>query len=87
MTALWFNLKFLWLWPEIIFLDFLVPVGGTCAECITFFQYLGNIPEAILSYCTALKIKPDFPDAYCNLVHCLQIVCDWMHEETNKHCS
>lgn len=29
------------------------------------------------SYKTALKLKPDFPDAYCNLAHCLQIVCDW----------
>jgi len=46
-----------------------------------FFQYLGNIPEVILSYCTALKLKPDFPDAYCNLAHCLQIVCDWIDYE------
>lgn len=37
----------------------------------------GNIPDAINSYRTALKLKPDFPDAYCNLAHCLQIVCDW----------
>lgn len=42
-----------------------------------FFQDSGNIPEAIQSYRTALKLKPDFPDAYCNLAHCLQIVCDW----------
>lgn len=40
-------------------------------------QDSGNIPEAIQSYRTALKLKPDFPDAYCNLAHCLQIVCDW----------
>ena len=32
-----------------------------------------NIPEAIASYRTALKLKPDFPDAYCNLAHCLQV--------------
>lgn len=25
----------------------------------------GNIPEAISSYRTALKLKPDFPDAFC----------------------
>lgn len=31
----------------------------------------------VQSYKTALKLKPDFPDAYCNLAHCLQIVCDW----------
>lgn len=50
--------------------------------CIHYFwcfvlQDSGNIPEAIMSYRTALKLKPDFPDAYCNLAHCLQIVCDW----------
>jgi hypothetical protein len=50
-------------------------------ECITFFQDSGNIPEAIQSYRTALKLKPDFPDAYCNLAHCLQIVCDWTDYE------
>jgi len=33
----------------------------------------GNIPEAIQSYRTALKLKPSFPDAYCNLAHCLQV--------------
>uniref|UniRef100_A0A183ETG0 Glyco_transf_41 domain-containing protein n=1 Tax=Gongylonema pulchrum TaxID=637853 RepID=A0A183ETG0_9BILA len=22
-------------------------------------------------------LKPDFPDAFCNLAHCLQIICDW----------
>lgn len=42
-----------------------------------FLKDSGNIPEAIQSYRTALKLKPDFPDAYCNLAHCLQIVCDW----------
>lgn len=26
-------------------------------------------------------MKPDFPDAYCNLAHCLQIVCDWTDYE------
>jgi len=43
----------------------------------SFPQDSGNIPEAIQSYRTALKLKPNFPDAYCNLAHCLQIVCDW----------
>ena len=38
-----------------------------------YFQDSGNIPEAIASYRTALKLKPDFPDAYCNLAHCLQV--------------
>ena len=42
---------------------------------MTYFllQDSGNIPEAIASYRTALKLKPDFPDAYCNLAHCLQV--------------
>jgi protein O-GlcNAc transferase len=38
-----------------------------------FVQDSGNIPEAIQSYRTALKLKPNFPDAYCNLAHCLQV--------------
>lgn len=37
----------------------------------------GNIPEAIQSYATSLKLKADFPDAFCNMAHCLQIICDW----------
>jgi protein O-GlcNAc transferase len=37
-------------------------------------KYLDNIPEAIQSYQTALKLKPDFPDAYCNFAECFQIV-------------
>ncbi|VDN45416.1 unnamed protein product, partial [Dibothriocephalus latus] len=37
----------------------------------------GNLAEAINSYKTALKLKPNFPDAFCNLAHCMQIVCDW----------
>lgn len=41
-------------------------------HCV-YFQDSGNIPEAIASYRTALKLKPDFPDAYCNLAHCLQV--------------
>lgn len=55
----------------------------------------GNIPEAINSYTTALRLKTDFPDgnslsswnllppclAFCNLSHCLQIICDWTNYE------
>lgn len=44
----------------------------TCYTLILIF-YIHNFQ----SYRTALKLKPDFPDAYCNLAHCLQIVCDW----------
>jgi hypothetical protein len=40
-------------------------------------QRQSNIPEAIQSYRTAFRHNPDFPDAYSNLAHCLQIFCDW----------
>ncbi len=50
--------------------------NGCLSKCF-YRQDSGNIPEAIQSYRTALKLKPNFPDAYCNLAHCLQIVCDW----------
>jgi len=53
-----------------------------CRIYYIFFQTLDNIPEAIQSYHTALKLKPDFPDTYCNLAHCLQIVCDWTDYES-----
>ena len=40
---------------------------------LIWLQDSGNIPEAIASYKTALKLKTDFPDAFCNLAHCLQV--------------
>ncbi|XP_050543771.1 UDP-N-acetylglucosamine--peptide N-acetylglucosaminyltransferase 110 kDa subunit-like [Daktulosphaira vitifoliae] len=43
-----------------------------------------NYHEAICSYEMALKIKPDFPDAYCNLVQCLQYICDWSNYEVRN---
>lgn len=43
------------------------------------FQDSGNVPEAIQSYSTALKLKPDFPDAFCNLAHCLQVFAIFYH--------
>ena len=60
----------------------IVPIENTfitCAGISHLFIYFfclkdsGNIPEAIQSYRTALKLKPSFPDAYCNLAHCLQV--------------
>lgn len=30
--------------------------------------YSGNVPEAINAYTTALRLKSDFPDAYCELL-------------------
>lgn len=54
--------------------------GGEKYRSVVELSYVkdsGNIPDAIQSYSTALKLKPDFPDAFCNLAHCLQIICDW----------
>ena len=39
-----------------------------------------TISWRIHSIFQALKLKPDFPDAYCNLAHCMQLVCDWSGE-------
>ena len=36
-------------------------------------QDSGNIPEAIASYKTALRLKPDLSEPYCGLTHCLQV--------------
>eukprot|EP00800_Vazella_pourtalesii_P021339 TRINITY_DN788_c0_g1_i11.p1 TRINITY_DN788_c0_g1~~TRINITY_DN788_c0_g1_i11.p1 ORF type:complete len:765 (-),score=209.82 TRINITY_DN788_c0_g1_i11:144-2438(-) len=47
----------------------------------SIYKDTGNVVEAIKSYRMALKLKSEFPDAYCNLVHCLQIVCDWTDYE------
>ena len=47
-------------------------IGFTVSRVYSF-QDSGNLPDAIASYRTALKLKPDFPDAYCNLAHCLQV--------------
>ena len=36
-------------------------------------QDSGNIPEAITSYKVALKLRPDYPYAYCEISNCLQV--------------
>lgn len=33
--------------------------------------------QAIAAYMRALQLKPDFPEAFANLVHSLQSVCEW----------
>uniref|UniRef100_A0A0K0EYK9 Probable UDP-N-acetylglucosamine--peptide N-acetylglucosaminyltransferase SPINDLY n=1 Tax=Strongyloides venezuelensis TaxID=75913 RepID=A0A0K0EYK9_STRVS len=44
----------------------------------SIYKDAGNYSEAIKSYRTAMRLKGNqFPDAFCNLVHCLQIICDW----------
>eukprot|EP00697_Spironema_sp_BW2_P001466 gnl/Spiro4/11968_TR6321_c0_g1_i1.p1 gnl/Spiro4/11968_TR6321_c0_g1~~gnl/Spiro4/11968_TR6321_c0_g1_i1.p1 ORF type:complete len:832 (+),score=280.79 gnl/Spiro4/11968_TR6321_c0_g1_i1:69-2498(+) len=40
-----------------------------------------RLEEAIEEYRIALGLQPDFPDAYCNLVHSLQMLCDWTNRD------
>lgn len=54
------------------------------SQCIIAHTNIGSIykdnkkiMDAINAYETALKIIPDYPDAYCNLVQCLQQICNW----------
>lgn len=36
-----------------------------------------QVVDAITCYRKALSLKPDFPDAFANLVHSLVFICDW----------
>ncbi|XP_026807762.1 UDP-N-acetylglucosamine--peptide N-acetylglucosaminyltransferase 110 kDa subunit-like isoform X2 [Rhopalosiphum maidis] len=54
------------------------------SQCLEAFVNVGfiqkdsdNFIDAIQTYETVLKLKPDFPEVYCNLVQCLQKICDW----------
>ncbi|XP_050060487.1 UDP-N-acetylglucosamine--peptide N-acetylglucosaminyltransferase 110 kDa subunit-like [Aphis gossypii] len=54
------------------------------SQCLEAFINIGSIQkdnenfiDAIHAYEATLKLKPDFPEIYCNLVICLQKVCDW----------
>lgn len=40
-----------------------------------------NFNEAIKAYESVLNIDDNFPDAYCNLVQCLQQICNWSDYE------
>lgn len=53
-------------------------------QCLEAYISIGSIQkdsdnfiEAIRAYEYVLKLQPDHPDVYCNLVNCLQKVCDW----------
>ncbi|XP_001952129.2 UDP-N-acetylglucosamine--peptide N-acetylglucosaminyltransferase 110 kDa subunit [Acyrthosiphon pisum] len=53
-------------------------------HCLEAYMYIGSIQkdsdnfiEAIRAYEFVLKLKPDLPDVYCNLVRCLLTICDW----------
>jgi protein O-GlcNAc transferase len=45
------------------------------------YKDLGALQEAIYSYRQALCLVPDNPNVFCNLVHSLQMVCDWAEYE------
>jgi len=54
------------------------------SQCLEAFINIGSIQkdnenfiDAIHAYEATLKLKPDFPEVYCNLVICLQKICDW----------
>jgi protein O-GlcNAc transferase len=51
-------------------LDFPTVQGSAYKDC-------GRHDEAIVCYRAALRLRPDFPDAFANLMHSLQCVCDW----------
>jgi len=37
----------------------------------------GHVETAIISYKQALQLRPDFPEATCNLLHTLQVTCNF----------
>lgn len=45
--------------------------------CFTFFASSKSIVGFSHSIRPTCRLKPDFPDAFCNLVHCYQITCEW----------
>lgn len=60
------------------------------AQCLEAFINIGaiqkdsdNFIDAIHAYEATLKLKPDFPEVYCNLVICLLKVCDWSEYDSH----
>jgi hypothetical protein len=46
--------------------------GVSIVQCIFFCS--GHVETAIVSYKQALQLRPDFPEATCNLLHTLQVM-------------
>lgn len=65
----------------LLFFNKAIELNPQCVKAYTnigsIYQDCDNFIEAIHSYNIALDIIPNFPDAYCNLVQCLQHICDW----------
>lgn len=47
----------------------------------SIYKDSGKFKEAIDAYKTALRLNPDFPYAFCDLLHCMIVVCDWSNYE------
>ncbi|CAN1729688.1 Probable UDP-N-acetylglucosamine--peptide N-acetylglucosaminyltransferase SEC [Linum perenne] len=52
------------------------------ANLASAYKDSGRVEAAVKSYSQALVLRPDFPEATCNLLHTLQCVCSW--EERDK---
>lgn len=48
-----------------------------CSNLAGAYKDGGKIAEAIDNYRAALRLRPQFPDAFSNLVHSLVFICDW----------
>lgn len=51
------------------------------ANLASAYKDSGLSESAIQSYRHALLLRPNFPEAFCNLLHTLQCVCDWDDRE------
>ena len=47
------------------------------ANLASAYKGSGLVEAVIKCYKQPLLLRPDFPEAICNLLHTLQCVCDW----------
>jgi len=63
------------------YFDLAIQLDSQCLEAYIYVSSIhrdnDNFIEAIHAYEVILKLNPDCPEMYCNLVQCLQKVCDW----------
>lgn len=55
-----------------------IVLRGAFCLCL---QEGGDVVQAIACYRKALVLRPNFPDAFANLVHSLVFVCDWSNRD------
>ncbi len=53
------------------------------ANLANTYKDLNRIEDSILSYQAALDLQRDMPDAFCNMVHSLSVICDWRNRKEN----